>query len=279
MADIYVDMTLASGLNDGTSWTDAYQGEVGLNTALTAANLSPGDSVYVKNRATSATGAPTYSAPSGVDNPVRVYGCQSGTTNEPPTASDLIPGYRTGASTPATDNTLPGFVSGQNATVDIYGHFYFYGLEITSGNDLEINYASAYGKVTFEECKIGWGRNAGGDKTLSIGYGTLQNQLIPYFHAKNCVLSPSKTGEDTQLRGNSARIILERCSVDRTVTTLFKMDGGKGGGVIKCDGCDFSSITTVFASTFNCAHELQLSNCLLGASTTIHPSTDRPFRV
>ena len=42
----YVDATLASGLNNGTSWADAYQGSTAVVTALSAS--VSGDQIWVK---------------------------------------------------------------------------------------------------------------------------------------------------------------------------------------------------------------------------------------
>ncbi len=69
---LYVDANLTTGLNDGSSWADAYQGPHALRTALAAA--TSGDKVFVADGRylASSTGSRTESF--GLINGVEIYG-------------------------------------------------------------------------------------------------------------------------------------------------------------------------------------------------------------
>ena len=55
-ATIYVDGTLATGSNDGTDWTNAYQGNAGFQSALDAVVDGQSTVIYFRNTFTIATG-------------------------------------------------------------------------------------------------------------------------------------------------------------------------------------------------------------------------------
>ena len=159
MTIAHCDLALSTGLNDGTSWANAYQGAAGLVTG--AAALAAGDTIYVKNTITGAVTTiiigPTTLA--SKTNPLRIKGVKSGTTNEGGSIvqSDLIPGVRTGESTRAYawgGGTVPKITASDagGSDVQISGSTYIYGM-IFQAND-NINLASGVGSVvTLEECE------------------------------------------------------------------------------------------------------------------------------
>ncbi|MBK7642979.1 MAG: right-handed parallel beta-helix repeat-containing protein [Planctomycetes bacterium] len=68
----YVDAALASGANDGSSWTNAYQGSNGLQLALTAA--VSGDEIWVAQGSYEPTAGATRSIYFQLRNGVAIYG-------------------------------------------------------------------------------------------------------------------------------------------------------------------------------------------------------------
>lgn len=69
---LYVDANLASGLNDGSSWSDAYQGPDGLRLALSAA--VSGDQIFVAQGTYQPTQTTARSAAFALKNGVEIYG-------------------------------------------------------------------------------------------------------------------------------------------------------------------------------------------------------------
>jgi hypothetical protein len=154
MAYRHVDLTLASGANDGTSWADAYQGVAGLATAGGTA----GDIVFVKNSGTAA-GTYTLVGPTtaaGYVNPTQYYAVLAATTNEGVNVvtADLVPGIATAGAgtTPAYDHAdSPLIQTNSPNDITFTGSVYAYGLDIQSGDWIAptSNYA-----VTLEECRV-----------------------------------------------------------------------------------------------------------------------------
>ena len=109
MTDRRVDLDLATGSNDGTSWANAYQKQVGLNSAMTASGA--GDRVFVKDTSSGNGGAalalngPT-SLASAV-NPVQVIAVRSDAADTV-LQTNVILGHREGSSTKAYDQTGGG---------------------------------------------------------------------------------------------------------------------------------------------------------------------------
>ena len=70
MADVYVDLSLATGTNAGTSWANAYQGAAGFVSAAAAA--AAGADVWVKGTVTTSAAIGLDFANGTANNPVRV---------------------------------------------------------------------------------------------------------------------------------------------------------------------------------------------------------------
>lgn len=93
MATYYVDFDLGSGLNDGTSWANAFRTESALWTTATGGinNAAAGDIYYISNASTDITLTANRGATT-VDGtpllPITIIGVKNGTTAEPPAYSD-----------------------------------------------------------------------------------------------------------------------------------------------------------------------------------------------
>jgi hypothetical protein len=77
----YVDASLTTGLGDGTSWADAFQGSAGLQTALAAAVA--GDQIFVAQGLYRPTETTTRSISFALKNGVELYGGFLGTEATP----------------------------------------------------------------------------------------------------------------------------------------------------------------------------------------------------
>lgn len=69
---LYVDASLASGANDGSTWADAFQGPGGLQLALAAA--APGDQVWVADGTYVPTATATRTISFNLESGVEIYG-------------------------------------------------------------------------------------------------------------------------------------------------------------------------------------------------------------
>jgi len=78
---LYADANLASGLNDGSSWANAYQGPDGLRMAIVAA--SSGDEVFAAQGLYEPTQTATRTISFGLKNGVDIYGGFLGTESSP----------------------------------------------------------------------------------------------------------------------------------------------------------------------------------------------------
>lgn len=77
----FVDANASGGLNDGSSWTDAFQGPGGLQAALAVA--VPGDQIFVAQGTYKPTATLTRSVSFALANNVELYGSFLGTESSP----------------------------------------------------------------------------------------------------------------------------------------------------------------------------------------------------
>lgn len=178
MADVYVDSTLATGLNDGTSWANAYQSII---TALNGTNVVSGDDVWWQNGETT-TAAVVLTGGQTVSNPVKVYGVLDATTAEPPATADLIPGFRTGAD-PATeadaaynDAGIPSLTNTSASNdIKIDRAFYFYGCKFVAADEIWPGSSNIDNDVYFEECYLAFDTLRSGSTSSGAAFITLYN--------------------------------------------------------------------------------------------------------
>lgn len=132
---IFVDSQLATGLNDGTSWSDAFQGSNGLQEALAAA--TSGDDIFVADGEYLASATGDRSASFALKNGVTIYGSfaggEAGPGDRPPfgTADSVLNGDLAGddGALQFSENSFHLITtSGTNSTAVLDGFV------VTSGN-------------------------------------------------------------------------------------------------------------------------------------------------
>ncbi len=270
MAITHVDLALTTGLNDGTSWTNAYNGGAGL---VTAANATAGDTVYVKNTQSEAAskviaGPLTFAS---LVNPVRLIGVKSATTNEGGSIvqSDLIPGIRTGDSTRAyaqtSGNAPPTVTITGSSDVTLRGALYVYGIVFESADNVSIAEA-VLTSLTLEECKF---TVSGGGDLIRIGFDVSGMQTIAAKFIHSLLDATSGTIEFN----NNCQTEFFDCDIDGTVvgTMVFV----EGISVPRFYGCDLSGCSA--SGIFNIAGldggGAELWNCKMPASHTLTTGT------
>lgn len=276
---VLLDGTGTSG--DGSTWDDAsdgtsaFIGGVGFDVAITGA--ADGDVVYVKGtdtltNAVSPTGNETLASYS---NPIQVIGVKTGTTNLGGSivVGDLIPGIRTGETTPAHawgGGTVPK-ITCSSATNDIIfaGAVNYYGMAFESNDDINIGGALNVVSV-FEECEFIVG--ATGDKIVFNRFSTKINEV----KCINCRLSTPTDGL-IQLVGFGILDFID-CEIDSLDTTGAIIPTSYAG-VTKFIGCDFSGseatpivdLVTFFSGT------IEFWNCRMPASHALTGGTSSGY--
>src|SRR5688572_27581736 len=130
----YVDVSLATGANDGSSWSDAYQGVDGLANALAAA--ASGDEIWVAAGTYKPTASLTRTISITLVNGVGVYGGFAGgetslaerdpTANPTVLSGDLAGDDGSGIHTDNSFHVIHGGSTGPDTVLD--------GFTITGGN-------------------------------------------------------------------------------------------------------------------------------------------------
>lgn len=255
MADVYCDMSLGTGLNDGTSWANAYQAFANLS-----GNISAGDDVWIKGSETiTPGGTTTVNLGASTTNPGRIIGVKSATTNEPPVQSDIIPGWRTGESRTVAnlayqDGDAPTFNLGDTSLLRINGSVYIYGVIFTHDGTFLWNYSGA-AQITLEECRI----STASGQVLEIGQGSFLNQV---FRMINCAWNAE--GVTSQIDTNAGcDTAFMGVDFQSNVNDLFDRTGAKDIPLI---GCDLSAITGDLMENEGAIHVI---NSALNASTTL----------
>ena len=156
MAEFFVDLDLATGSNDGTTWANAYQDTAGMVTAVAAATA--GETVWVRGDE-STTVTRVFIANNAVGdtvNPVRIIAVnQDASPAAPPATADLVIGFRTGTDSLAYAHAdSPALVrTGTSADLTFQGSLYLYGLNITTSDNILFSTASSSPTLqTHEEC-------------------------------------------------------------------------------------------------------------------------------
>jgi hypothetical protein len=266
MVEIYVDMDLASGLNDGTDWANAYQS---ITSALDG-SASSGDNVWVRGTETT-TLAITLTGGTTTGNPVRVFGVKAATTNEPPVTSDLIAGWRTGetrteANLAYNDGALPKFENTHTSNdISLNGQFYFYGIHLKSGDNIQqISNATLPGYFVFEECKISCDQFAPGSNGGGGGWMKL----------KNCHTEQLISGIGFVFGWDTGQVFITGGKFTNSVGATTSIVGPEVNNV-ELTGVDLSDLahTIMDISSTIGTPSLLLRNCQLHASTAILSGT------
>ncbi len=280
MTDRYVDLALGSGLNDGTSWTDAWQGTGGFLSACT--NAAAGDRVFVKGQVTENVTRDFLIANGIIGNPVVFLGCKSATTATPPTQSDLIPGYATGASVFAYDDAdAPDLTqTGSSNSIKIRGFAYFYGIKFRSGTAIYIyeSTSTKSGGRFAEECLFESNVSNGfSARDMEIGAGASgpDDGHVEFY---NCRLRIGDSDDQVVLEGSCSFVGCVFDS-DSTLPAGGLIHLAAAVGFVEFVGCDFSAVTNIVDIT-NATSVAQFRGCVFASSYTLANGTPSyPFRL
>jgi len=278
VANVYVDFTLATGLNNGSSWANAYQAAAGLVSAASAA--AAGDDVWCKNHVSdSSTTARTVDFTNGtLGNPVRVWGCKAATTNEPPQASDLIPGLATGNSTPAYDDAgIPGVTqTSASANISIHGFFRAYAMKLLAGQNMNVGESNtrATGGRIFEECYLKGNNGANSSaRPFDFGYGS-SSPKDSILELVNCHLQVHDSDDFFRSQGAALRLIGGKLTSSGTkIASGFIVPTESSKQVILrgVDLSDFGAVPIVNRATL--CSVVTLERCRVAASWSLSSGT------
>ena len=268
MADVYVDLDLVSGLNDGTSWANAYQTA---ELALNGSNAVSGDDVWIQGTQVT-TSAISLIGGMTVGNPVRLLGVATGTTNEPPVTADLIAGWRTGetrteANLAYNDAGIPVIEINSAANdMTIAGQFYCYGVQFKVGDNIQggtVNPTNVY----MEECCLTLDQIVPGQNNGPPSDFILKNCHIDHLIVIALVLGNTDSGSLTMIGGkytnasgaNTAGLLSNETLVTKFIGvdlsdaahTLFASGTSRGNADLSFQNCQLNASTSIFTGTRN----------------------------
>ena len=273
MAFSHVDLDKTGGVNDGTSWDDAFEGMPGLVTAVAAA--VGGDTVYVKDNdsTSSVTDIAGNTALADWTNPILIIGVVTATANVGVNIvqSDLIPGLRTGNSTRAYDqtsgNAAPILATTGAGDVTFSGALYLYGLVVTSEDNIELPNDNSACNIIAEECSFTV--TGGGDLIAMKGDASGGNNvLVNLLHCKVAA------GAGKIQIGNQCHVKCFACDIDCSATGSIQFT--EHLTTAKFYACDLSGCSA--SGVFDVANILggagaELWNCKMPASHTLTTGT------
>jgi hypothetical protein len=248
MADSYVDFVNGDDGNDGLSWANA---KVTLPAGVAVGGA--GDRCFVKADAAQASidyiaGNRTVTLPGTVGNPSFIIGVKPGTTNEPPTASDLLDRNDQGT------NKLPKFGS-NNMSVNFSGSFVIiYGMLFESGATGNINANTRSIKWFGSEIKTGQ-FNASGAQN--------HNELF------DCNVIFNGTGNRITLTGGAT---LEMYGGKFSGAAIVHVINAPSQGIAKFIGVDLSNIAgnfVPFSGTPGINFDILVANCKVPSGFTM----------
>ncbi len=268
MADLRVDMDLATGANDGTSWANAYQGKVGFASAVAAQTI--GETIYVKDTVSDSVtmtlvGLTTVAA---LTNPVRCIGVVTG-ASDTILKADVLLGHREGDSTKAYaqgGETPPTIVATGGGDIIINGSLYFYGFILEGQDNIFLGSVNSTQHQIYEECKLITGTVSG--DVLRLGSNTT-TPLTRRFEFINCLLQCSAVA--LELRGH---LSADFFNCEFTGTEVGFIEGNTFGGLVRFYNCDFTGInaTLVDISGFT-EGRVEFHNCRMPASHILTTGT------
>ncbi len=247
MADWFVDSN-ASGLDDGTSWTDAFP------TLLEGVDaLSAGEDLFMAaDHSETPAGNVTYAFPGAQTTINRVISALGGSSPETYDKADNI----------QVDNSSGIF------DMIITGSVHFYGVNFKIGDDFII--ISAGQVVLFDDCLLD--TNRGNQGFLSIG-GTGALCVVKF---KNTEFHWSGDGAASGIDIDGCMFEWQGGKITNTGTApdpLFK-DGGQRTAVISVSGVDMSAITgTLVPLGDNKIWLAEFHHCLLNSAVALTSGT------
>lgn len=268
MANVFVDSTLLTGLNDGTTWADAYRS---IETAMNGSNVAAGDDVWWMNQETSGS-LVIIDGPSDKTNPARLHGVKSATTAEPPAQSDLIPGWRTGETRTLANRAYKDTDSPQaetTGTVDVRlrGYVYAYGCRFVTDVDFDPDSALDEGWEC-EECLFEITRV--GSANWHVAAASVSRNKFKYI---NCGFETNNASNRIQCENSNCELYgLEMIAT--VVPTVFLSGGSRPTGHLRFIGSDFTGLSTTLINLASVgASEIIFKNCSLHASVALTTGT------
>jgi hypothetical protein len=265
MANVYVDLDKSASTEDGTTWANAFR----LPSEIV---VGAGDDVWIKGNTNTHSGSVITVDLIGPDssNPAKVHAVATATSAEPPTASDLISGWRTGdartlANRAYKDAAAPRIEVTTNHLLSVEVD-YAYGVEFrgSGGGRVDIGNPADDSDALLEEClitqnganqvRVGEQASSGALRLLNCGYetGNISATLRPYETCKEIIgLEHIATSVPTTLLA--------------TITTV----------ITHFIGCDFSGASgNILSITAVKASRIFFQNCQLHASATLLDGTE-----
>ena len=266
MANVYVDLDKSASTEDGTTWANAFR----LPSEIVVAS---GDDVWIKGNTNGHSGGTiTFTFGTDAQNPAKIQAVKSATTNAPPVAADLIPGWRTGESrTEANrayiDADAPLIQNTDSSQMRIVGDAYIYGVQfkVTTG---QLQYARTGSTgISYEECLF--------EHSLLLDHQAAASTSS----TRNCGFKTNATGCQFSLAGNVTHI--GATYIAGTAATGGYLLADTGTNIFK--GCDFVALGTsaIIDIAGAGAGNIRLENCILNSSfaTITGTKPDGKYRV